>query len=50
MYVRLNEIDYAFKTDYGDISFVSLINRENIFGTSFIEKSGKIGLKMIKNF
>ena len=35
-YVRLNEeIDYAFKTDYGDISFVSLINKENIFGTQF---------------
>ena len=51
-YVRLNEeIDYAFKTDYGDISFVSLINKENIFGTQFHpEKSGKIGLKMIKNF
>lgn len=51
-YVHLNEeIDYAFKTDYGDISFVSLINKENIFGTQFHpEKSGKIGLKMIKNF
>lgn len=51
-YVHLNEeIDYAFKTDYGDISFVSLINKENIFGTQFHpEKSGKIGLKMLKNF
>jgi len=51
-YVHLKEeIDYAFKTNYGDISFVSLINKENIFGTQFHpEKSGKIGLKMLKNF
>jgi glutamine amidotransferase len=51
-YVHLNEeIDYAFKTDYGDISFVSLINKKNIFGTQFHpEKSGKIGLKMLRNF
>ena len=51
-YVHLNEeINYAYKTRYGDINFISLINKENIFGTQFHpEKSGKIGLKMLENF
>jgi glutamine amidotransferase len=38
------------KTDYGT-TFTSAVNQKNIYGTQFHpEKSGDVGLKMLKNF
>jgi len=38
------------KTEYG-ITFTSAVNQKNIYGTQFHpEKSGDVGLKMLKNF
>ena len=38
-------------TSYGRDKFSSIISRENVFGTQFHpEKSGKIGLNLLKNF
>jgi len=38
-------------TKYGDLEFVSSIRKNNIYGTQFHpEKSGEVGLTIIKNF
>ena len=40
----------ASQTDYG-VRFASAVANKNVFGTQFHpEKSGDIGLKIIKNF
>lgn len=45
-----NESDALAYTDYGT-RFCSMINRDNIYATQFhIEKSGEVGLKLLKNF
>jgi len=41
----------AAETTYGENTFCSVINKDNIFGCQFHpEKSGEIGLKIYKNF
>lgn len=38
-------------TDYADVSFASVLGRDNVVATQFHpEKSGRIGLKMLENF
>ena len=39
------------RTDYADVSFASVTARDNLVATQFHpEKSGRVGLKMLKNF
>lgn len=48
--VPRDEMIIATRTDYG-IEFVSSICKDNLFGIQFHpEKSGEVGLKMIRNF
>lgn len=43
--------DVLGTTDYADVSFASIIGRENIIATQFHpEKSGRVGLKLLENF
>ena len=50
-YAKLdNEDDVVAVTNYG-IDFASIVSRKNVFATQFHpEKSGKTGLKILKNF
>ncbi len=46
-----NQSDVLGKTDYADVTFASAAGRDNLAATQFHpEKSGKIGLKLLKNF
>jgi len=48
--VPQDEMVVATKTDYG-IEFVSAVAKDNLFGIQFHpEKSGSVGLRIIKNF
>lgn len=48
--VPKNDIIVTTQTDYG-IDFASSVSKENIFGIQFHpEKSGEIGLKILRNF
>ncbi len=43
--------DIIATTDYADITFASMIGRDNLAATQFHpEKSGRIGLKLLENF
>ncbi len=50
-YVRPKDEDIAFAyTNYGE-KFCSMIHKDNIYASQFhLEKSGEIGLKLLKNF
>ncbi len=49
-FLRCNNHDEIAQTEYG-ISFCSVVNKDNIFGTQFHpEKSHKIGFSLLKNF
>ena len=38
-------------TDYADVSFASVVGRDNVVATQFHpEKSGRIGLRLLENF
>jgi len=46
-----NDAEIFGSTDYGDITFTSAIGKDNFFATQFhLEKSGKIGLKLLAEF
>ena len=46
-----NKSDILAKTIYGNYEFCSVVNNNNISGTQFHpEKSGRIGLQILKNF
>jgi|TARA_X000000950_G_scaffold161051_1_gene197026 glutamine amidotransferase len=51
-FVEISEkIDTLIKTTYGKNNFTSLIVKDNMYGTQFHpEKSGKKGLKILRNF
>ena len=45
------DCDRAAETDYAGICFASILARDNLFCTQFHpEKSGRIGLQLLKNF
>ena len=46
-----NEAEIFGTTNYGDMTFTSAIGKDNFFATQFhLEKSGKIGLKLLAEF
>ena len=46
-----DEADTVMKTDYADISFTSVLGRDNLIATQFHpERSGRIGQKLLENF
>jgi glutamine amidotransferase len=46
-----DEASIIGRTDYADVSFASVIGRDNIVATQFHpEKSGRVGLKLLENF
>lgn len=46
-----NKVDVLSETKFGDITFTSAFQKENIFGTQFHpEKSGENGLEILKTF
>jgi imidazole glycerol-phosphate synthase subunit HisH len=50
-YEMVNYTDIASLTSYGDHSFVSSIQKDNIYGVQFHpEKSREAGIKLLKNF
>ena len=47
----VNEAHCFGTTQYGDITFASVIARDNLFATQFhLEKSGELGLKLLSAF
>ena len=46
-----NKKDVLATTNYGNTEFCAAVHSKNVYGTQFHpEKSGKAGLKMLKNF
>ena len=49
--VPASDDDAVGVTDYGGVTFASVVGRDNIIATQFHpERSGRIGLRLLENF
>ena len=50
-YVKGNELDTIAYTEYANVKYTCAVQKGNLFATQFHpEKSGEVGLKILKNF